>query len=96
MSIKTYKNIASMQNPGSQRTGKAGGGRILRAADAVAPLVASHVIGFPAGPIVYESGKAAMGNIMGKPGQQRREKRQAKQQKRKIKRAERRAARRGN
>ena len=89
MGIKRYSDIASMQNPGSQRTGKAGGGRILRAADAVAPLVASHVIGFPAGPIVYESGKAAMGNIMGEPGQKRRKKR-------KIRRAERRAARRGN
>ena len=89
MGIKRYSDIASMQNPGSQRTGKAGGGRILRAADSVAPLVASHVIGFPAGPIVYESGKAAMGNIMGEPGQKRRKKR-------KIRRAERRAARRGN
>jgi hypothetical protein len=28
MSIKRYKDIASMQNPGKQRTGKAGGGRV--------------------------------------------------------------------
>tara|TARA_R100001244_G_scaffold28502_1_gene27744 strand:+ start:409 stop:741 length:333 start_codon:yes stop_codon:yes gene_type:complete len=28
MSIKQYKDIASMQNPGKQRTGKAGGGRV--------------------------------------------------------------------
>ena len=30
MSIKRYKDIASMQNPGSQRTGKAGGGRVKK------------------------------------------------------------------
>jgi hypothetical protein len=104
MGIKRYSDIASMQNPGSQRTGKVGGGsvrakkafgdrvtleNITKAADTVAPLAAAHAIGFPAGPIVYESGKAAMGNIMGEPGQKRRKKR-------KIRRAERRAARRGN
>jgi len=32
MSIKRYKDIASMQNPGSQRTGKAGGGRVKKQA----------------------------------------------------------------
>ena len=31
MGIKTYKDIASMQNPGKQRTGKADGGRIRAA-----------------------------------------------------------------
>ena len=91
-----HKDVSSMDSTrgkysggGSVRAKKYRGERIVRAADTVAPLVASHVIGFPAGPIVYESGKAAMGNIMGEPGQKRRKKR-------KIRRAERRAARRGN
>jgi hypothetical protein len=30
MGIKTYKDISSMQNPGGQRTGKAGGGRVKK------------------------------------------------------------------
>ena len=28
--VKTYKNIAAMQNPGGQRTGKAAGGRVKK------------------------------------------------------------------
>ena len=85
MGIKRYSDIASMQNPGSQRTGKAGGGRILRAADALAPLAAAHATGSLLGAVAYPSIKAAYKNVTGKPGQKRRKERR-----------ERRTARRGN
>ena len=85
MGIKRYSDIASMQNPGSQRTGQARGGRILRTADALAPLAAAHATGSLLGAVAYPGIKAAYKNITGKPGQKRRKKRQ-----------ERRTARRGN
>ena len=85
MGIKRYSDIASMQNPGSQRTGKAGGGRILRVADALAPLAAAHATGSLLGAVAYPGIKAAYKNITGKPGQKRRKERR-----------ERRTARRGN
>ena len=35
---KDYKDIASMQNPGSQRTGKAGGGRVRKQGGSVTSI----------------------------------------------------------
>ena len=85
MGIKRYSDIASMQNPGSQRTGKARGGRIIKAADALAPLAAAHATGSLLGAVAYPGIKSAYKNIAGGPGQKRRKKRR-----------ERRAARRAN
>ena len=43
MGIKTYKDIASMQNPGGQRTGKAKGGRVRKQVGGQGPVRGPNV-----------------------------------------------------
>ena len=73
MSIKRYKDIASMQNPGSQRTGKAGGGRVGAAEgkfmDRRLGRFIKKEVGDAVGEITQEgSGRKIGGDVAGLPG----------------------------